>query len=323
MPEATQPNKHSKDGQYSTPILVIFFNREEYLKRLLERIREIAPCKLYLAADGPRADRPGEAEKCDAIRKMALSMIDWPCDARTLFRAKNIGCGLSVSGAISWFFENEPEGIVLEDDCLVDKSFFRFASEMLERYRDDERIGVISAMNIAGTDVPFRHSYAFSRLFSGLWGWASWRRVWKDFDIDFKILPELEANDEMFFARDFHERWFISTSLKGIKEIGGYNTWDYQVTFANLINSRLSVVPNVNLVHNLGNGGDATHDQNQILVKATSQAFQMSFPLSHPPYVMANSRYDDFYKKSIMQKAPSCLWRFMKWVQRAINRNKS
>ena len=224
----------------------------------------------------------------------------------------NLGCGKAVSEAISWFFSHEPEGIILEDDCLIDISFFDFAAEMLERFREDERIGVVSALNIAGTAVPFKHSYAFSRLVCGCWGWASWRRVWKDYDIDCKLLHELERENELFFARDFHERWFMTTSLKGIQELGGYNTWDYQLAFANFIQSRLNIVPEVNMVQNLGDTGDGTHTPSYVLHQATREAKLLLFPLRHPPYVMPNERYDAFYKRYVMAPSPSWIRRAMK-----------
>ena len=290
----------------------MFFNREDCLRRVLERVREVRPKRLYLAADGPRLDRPGEATACESVRRMAVDLVDWPCELKTLFRDKNLGCGKAVSEAISWFFSHEPEGIILEDDCLVDVSFFDFAAEMLERFRDDERIGVISALNVAGTAVPFNHSYAFSRLVCGCWGWASWRRVWKDYDIDCRLLPELERENELFFARDFHEQWFMTTSLKGIQELGGYNTWDYQLAFANLIQSRLNIVPEVNMVQNLGDSGDGTHIPSRVLHQATHETKRLSFPLRHPPYVMPNERYDAFYKRYVMASPPSWIRRAMK-----------
>ncbi|MBR6373754.1 MAG: hypothetical protein IKS20_11285, partial [Victivallales bacterium] len=243
---------------------------------------------------------------------MALEMINWQCCVKTLFRDHNLGCGRAVSEAISWFFENESEGIIIEDDCLLDTSFFRFAAEMLERYRNDERIALISALNIAGKAVNFDASYNFSRLLFGCWGWASWRRVWKDFDIDCNLLDTLEAKNELFFAQDYQERWFITTSLKGIREIGDYNTWDYQLTFACLLQSRLSIVPKTNLVQNLGDTPDGTHTPSRTLHNATRQAGNLDFPLLHPPYVMPNTNYDNFYKQNVMPKPPAFFHRLIK-----------
>src|SRR5690349_2048344 len=127
-------------------ILFLVFNRPETTARVFEAIRAAQPPRLYVAADGPRASRIGESERCDLTRRIA-SAVDWPCDITTLFRAANLGCKNAVSSAISWFFEHEEEGVILEDDCLPDPSFFRYCDELLAHYRDDTRIGLISGNN--------------------------------------------------------------------------------------------------------------------------------------------------------------------------------
>ena len=303
---------------FNTPILLIIFNRADCLQQVFQRIRELQPAKLYLAADGPRPSHPEDVRNCEAARRIVINNIDWPCQFITRLNEQNLGCGRGVSSAISWFFEHEPEGIILEDDCLVDSSFFPFAQEMLEKYRDDQRIGVISALNMAGGAVSCRHSYMFSKMTCALWGWASWRRVWKDFDLDCKLLPELEENNELFFSADEKEKWFLTTSVKSIYEIGNYNTWDYQFTFANLIHSRLSIVPRQNMVQNLGDTGDGTHSPNALLHQATRTARPMFFPLVHPPYMMPNLPYDQFYSRHIMIQPPSGVRRGMAKLAKAM-----
>ncbi len=303
---------------FNTPVLLIIFNRTVCLQRVFQRIREIRPAKLYLAADGPRTSRPEDVEKCEAARRLIINNIDWPCQLYTHLNEQNLGCGRGPASAITWFFEHEEEGIILEDDCLVDSSFFTFAQELLEKYRDDQRVGVISAMNMVGDAVPCQHSYMFSRITFGLWGWASWRRVWKDYDIDCKTLPELEKNNELFFSDDPAVKWFFTISIKGIYEIGGYNGWDFQFGFANLIQSRLSIVPRQNLVQNLGDTGDGTHEPSKILHQATRTAHSMPFPLVHPPYVMPNLTYDRFYSKHVMIQPPCAARRFATRIAKAI-----
>ena len=135
---------------FNTPVPLIIFNRTNCLQRVFQRIREIRPAKLYLAADGPRPSRPEDVEKCEAARRLIINNIDWPCQLFTHLNEQNLGCGRGPASAITWFFEQEEEGIILEDDCLVDSSFFTFAQELLEQYRDDQRVGVISAMNMVG-----------------------------------------------------------------------------------------------------------------------------------------------------------------------------
>ena len=131
---------------FSTPVLLIAFNRPERTAQVLQSLAEIRPQKLYVACDGPRPERLDEVRRCEAVRAL-VSQLDWPCQLRTLFQPSNLGCRAGVTAALDWFFEQEEEGIVLEDDIVADPSFFRFCQELLERYRHDERVGVIAANN--------------------------------------------------------------------------------------------------------------------------------------------------------------------------------
>ena len=159
-----------------TPILFLVFNRPDTTSKVFQRIREIQPLKLFIAADGPRPEKEGEKEKCETVKRSVLENIDWPCEVKTLFRNNNLGCGKAVSNAITWFFQNVEEGIILEDDILPDKSFFNFCKDLLEKYRYDERIKVIGGSNIH-KKAGIKDSYYFSSI-CRIWGWASWRRVW-------------------------------------------------------------------------------------------------------------------------------------------------
>lgn len=319
----------SEASLYPIPILLIVFNRLECLRQVFQRIREVRPQRLYVAADGPRTDRKGEAEQCAAVRDYVLGHIDWECQVETLFREQNLGCGKAVSSAISWFFSQEELGVILEDDCLVDKSFFPYAAELLERFRDDQRIGVISALNFLSGSIRTRHSYYFSRVDCGLWGWASWRRVWKDFDLDVKLFPELLTNDELFCCQGERERWVLTTSLNGLLELGDYNTWDYQLAFACQVNSRLSIVPSVNLVENLGVMGEATHTVQREISRRRLVAESMPFPLRHPPYIMSHLEHDRRIVREVFPQPPCFMRRWLgrfarkwapKWLWQLRNR---
>ena len=159
---------------YQLPILLIIFNKVNETQQVFSAIRRQKPERLYIAADGPRPEKPGEAETCKAVRKQVLESIDWECDVQTMFREQNVGCGRGPSEAISWFFSHVPEGIILEDDCLPNDSFFRFCAELLPIYRDDKRISIISGNNfqpVQPMDIEF--DYFFS-IFPSTNGWASW-----------------------------------------------------------------------------------------------------------------------------------------------------
>ena len=178
--------KFSAEPPFSvnTPVLFLIFNRPETTEIVFSVIRKAEPPRLYVAADGPRPDYPNDAESCEIVRAIATD-VNWDCKVKTLFRDQNLGCKLAASKAIDWFFEQELEGIILEDDCLPDQSFFWFCQELLGKYRDDTRI-----MHIGGTNFQFgkertKYSYYFSR-YAHVWGWASWRRAWKFYDVEMK-----------------------------------------------------------------------------------------------------------------------------------------
>jgi len=162
-----------------TAVLLITFNRLEYLQRTFTVVRKVKPPRLYIASDGPRPQKEGEKELVEKVRNWMLSHIDWPCEVKTRFLETNSGgCKYGVSGAVSWLFANEPEGIILEDDCVPDETFFSYCEELLEKYRDDKRIWHIAGDAPIEVDIP--ESYYFAKI-QHCWGWASWADRWKHF----------------------------------------------------------------------------------------------------------------------------------------------
>lgn len=273
----------------TTPILFLVFNRPSTTKIVFESIRNAKPKKLYIAADGPRKGKADEIEKCMEVRAIA-SNVDWDCEVKTLFRDENYGCGRGVSHAITWFFENEPEGIVLEDDCVPNPSFFRYCAELLERYRDDKRIMEISGNNLRpeGYCPDEDSSYTFSNL-NGIWGWASWRRAWNLYDYEMKDYKTIKENGYLnqkynsVFEKDYFNWVFERTYL--FPEI----TWDYQWEFVKRVNSGLTIVPQKNLVVNIGFGADATSTTSTNNPANNLKCETLRFPLKHPAYVMADA----------------------------------
>lgn len=243
-----------------SPLLFLVFNRPDTTCEVFEKIREYKPKKLYIAADGPRDNREGEADKVVKVRKIATA-VDWPCEVKTLFRDENLGCKKAVSEGISWFFEHEEQGIILEDDCLPHPDFFRFCENLLERYADDERIWVITGNNFQNGIKRGDASYYFSR-FNHVWGWASWRRAWQKADMDIKFWPEWKKSSEWktfwsdSVARKYWERIFDQMYRHEI------DTWDYPWTASVWYHEGMTATPNVNLVSNIGFGEDATHTSN-------------------------------------------------------------
>ncbi|HNP98784.1 MAG TPA: glycosyltransferase family 2 protein [Bacteroidia bacterium] len=245
-------------GKEGTAVLFLIFNRPDTTKRVFEAIKAARPPRLYVAADGPRPDRSGEAEKC-AQARLIVEEIDWPCEVLTLFRDVNLGCRNAVSGAITWFFQQEEEGIILEDDCLPGPSFFHFCQLMLEKYRHSPQIMHIGGNNFLSneTDVP-EASHYFSR-FNHIWGWATWRRAWEKYDPTLRTLPiYLQSNiTSNQFGSNFSQYYWLVKFIDTYH--GKIDTWDYQWTFCIWRCNGLSITPDVNLVSNIGFNQQATH----------------------------------------------------------------
>ena len=271
-----------------TPLLFMIFNRPEPTWRVFAEIRKARPEKLFIAADGPRLDRPENIEKCRQAREI-IKKIDWPCEVKTLFREKNLGCKFGASTAITWFFENVEEGIILEDDCLPDQSFFRFCAEMLEHFRDNTKISMISGCNESQA-TPSPYSYIYSR-YGHLWGWASWRHVWNQYDVTMKIwasrknrrLIKKAINDKYMWN---YRVWHYIETYEGRKD-----TWDYQWETYRLLHHQYAVIPTKNMIHNLGFGPEATHTiQTSSYLIMPRQSVE--FPLKHNPEIVPNDAYD-------------------------------
>ena len=198
----------------NTPILFLVFNRLDATKQVFEVIRKVVPSKLYIGCDGPRDNREGEDKKVKAVREYVLDSIDWDCEIKTLFREKNLGCGKAVSSAISWFFENEEMGIILEDDCLPSLSFFPYCEELLIKYKEDARIYHISGHNPL-TYTKTKYSYYFVRI-QHCWGWASWRRAWEKYNFDITDLDDFIEQKKInkIFTRSVDRNYWIDPFKK-------------------------------------------------------------------------------------------------------------
>lgn len=274
-----------------TPLLLIAWRRPHTLRQVIDAIRPVAPNRIFVACDGPNPERPGEAEKVAATRAVIEHEIDWPCQIERLYSDVNQGCRLGPSRAITWFFAQVEEGIVLEDDCVPHPDFFPFCTELLERYRDDERIFLITGHNREGVTDTLGN-YFFSKL-GGIWGWASWRRAWAKNVISTTLIEEakrLHILENLVSGELASERY-----AKCIDSLTGQlDAWDYEWGFCRLVNSGLCCVPRVNLISNVGNDAFATHTHglppNEIF------ADRLLFPLSHSQFVVPLQAYDSLYE---------------------------
>jgi len=275
-----------------TPVLFLIFNRPEKTGTVFQAIRKARPRHLYIAADGPREHVAADRKKCEATRE-AVAQVDWPCEVRTLYREKNLGCRYAVSSAITWFFDQVEDGIILEDDCLPHPDFFTFCSALLNKYSTDDRV-----MHISGANFQFGihrgdpdDSYYFSRI-SHIWGWASWRRAWKHYDVDMKDFPSFFKNlptQSPFTSRESQRYWLFHFKRMYHKA----DTWDYQWTYAVMKNNGYCIMPNVNLISNIGFGGDATH-ATQKVDRLANMATSPLGNLVHPSRLEFSELADDY-----------------------------
>ena len=254
------------------------FNRPDTTAQVFEAIRQAKPPRLYVAADGPREGREGEAERVAKVRQIATA-VDWPCEVKTLFRDKNLGCKFAVSSAITWFFEEEDQGIILEDDCLPSQSFFWFCEAMLNKYKNDESIYVISGHNRLPEDICIKEDYVFCK-YSSIWGWASWASVWKNYDVGISTWPVVRKRlikniSTHIPTQRFWNNVFDKTYNREI------DTWDYQLLFLMLSNSAMGILPRLNLVSNIGFGPDATHTFIMPASLVNNKAFDISPPFKN------------------------------------------
>ncbi|CAK8724883.1 Hemolytic protein HlpA-like protein [Candidatus Electrothrix laxa] len=299
-------------------ILFLVFNRPGTTKKVFEAIRQAQPSKLYVAADGARSDIVGEEKKVQEVRCIATN-VDWDCEVKTLFRDQNLGCKMAVSSAITWFFEHEEEGIILEDDCLPDQTFFPYCEELLERYRNDTRIMAISGDNFQQGKKRTEYSYYFSR-YNHVWGWASWRRAWKFYDKELLSWPEIKSygllNDIAGGNEALANYW---GNIFDTCYTGQIDTWDYQWMFSCWIQSGLTILPNVNLISNIGFDVHATHTKKQDDKHACMPVEMIECPLAHPPFVIRGAIADAFTDRNtfgIKQPQPSLIYRLIDQVRK-------
>ncbi|AWW47463.1 glycosyltransferase family 2 protein [Polynucleobacter paneuropaeus] len=281
--------------QLTTPVAFFIFNRPRETRRVFEEIAKAKPKTLFVIADGPRPNVMGEDIKVFETREI-IKKINWDCELLTNFSNINLGCKVRVSSGIDWLFEKVEEAIILEDDCLPEPSFFQFCQELLERYRYDSRIGMISGDNF---QFGFRlndDSYYFSNM-SHIWGWATWRSRWQsDYDVSMQHWPKVRNEQRVsdWTAIKSEQKSLIRNFEKTYQ--GKIDTWDHQWNFCSRNNGRISVMPNVNLISNIGFGIGATHTiRGSELANMTLE--KMQFPLKHPVGIHASTIMDTRFHK--------------------------
>ena len=279
------------------PLLLIAFNRPEHLSALIEKLRNTQPSRIYLAIDGPRAGHANDEDMVLACRDL-VQKIDWDTEVRTLFQDRNLGCGLGVSAAISWFFEHEERGIILEDDILPENSFFEFCSELLDRYEANERVLAISGCNFVPPEFQERPDlpYRFSRV-PHIWGWATWRRSWSLHNLDMRAWNKELPARKLWKATGRSPQGFIFwKSIFDLMAGQKVDTWDMQLVFQGMARDMWTATSNVNLVQNIGFGELSTHTHER--PGYLRESGEVSLPLVSVP-VEVDEKADNWSRRAV------------------------
>jgi hypothetical protein len=282
--------EYYKNG-FDTPILFIIFNRPDTTQQVFDQIKKIKPKKLFITADGPRNDE--EKEMCIKTR-LITEQIDWNCEVKKNYSDKNLGCKIGVSSGINWFFNQAESGIILEDDCLPNLSFFWFCEQMLRYYENNKKIGMITGDNFQNGKARGDGSYYFSGM-ANIWGWATWKRAWKYYDIQMNDYPNFKKNNDIkkIWRKKYIQKfWLEKFDLAYNNQI---DTWDYQWTYTICKNKLLSITPNKNLVTNIGFGTEATHTKKDKDI-ANLETITIK-TIKHPKKIKQNLRADYYYFK--------------------------
>lgn len=305
------------DFQLKTPVVLIIFKRPDTTEKVFEAIRQAKPPKLLVIADAPRLDRPGEAEKCAATKKI-IDRVDWDCDVLTNYTDVNLGCAKRVASGLDWVFEQVSEAIILEDDCLPHPSFFSYCEKLLEYYRHDQRI-----MSIGGTNFQFGakitdYSYYHS-CYHDCWGWATWKRAWQYFDFEMELWSKLGDSNflsDQLVTPKAAKYWakYFQITYEGNKDC-----WFYRWLFACWIQNGLAIVPNVNLISNIGFGIDGTHTlEDSPFSNMITEA--MELPIIHPPFVFQNKYADKLNQNNRFDVETDILIRIQKKTKKILNK---
>ncbi len=279
----------------TAPVALIIFKRPELTAKVFEAIRQAQPSTLVVIADGPRTDKKGEAEACIAARAITEN-VDWPCRIIRHYSEKNLGCRDRVSSGLDLVFNEFDRAIILEDDCVPEPGFFRFCDELLERYRDDQRVMAISGDNFQFGNYQPEYSYYFSR-YPHVWGWATWRRAWRHYDVAMPDWPQ--HRDNGWLAELFDDRKTIKFWQEVFQSVydGRVDTWDHQWTYACWRQNSLTALPGVNLISNIGFDEDATHTRRSGLF-SHMQVQSLDFPLRHPAAIVRDFRADNYTQRN-------------------------
>jgi hypothetical protein len=285
----------------TTPVALLVFNRPETTARVFSAIREARPAQLLVVADGPRSNRPDDLIKCAEVSRI-VDQVDWPCTVLKNYADVNLGCRMRVSSGLDWVFSQVEEAIILEDDCLPHPFFFEFCERLLVYYKTDTRIMHIGGSNYQSGKKRGEGSYYFSRL-NHIWGWATWRRAWKFYDVGMGTFPSFLSTNQIanVFTELEVQAYWINSFLSIYRN--KLDTWDYQWTYAMWCQDGLAILPNVNMIANIGFHSEATHTKDSSSLFANMPTFSMDL-IEHPSCVLPDIEADKYSYNLLFKPGP-------------------
>ena len=247
---------------FSTPILLIAFNRPDHTRLVLTEIVKAAPKDLFVFQDGARNDCPEDVEKCQKVRRVVEELTSGLSGLSTHFYYSdtNLGCGPGPAAALAWFFDQVESGIIFEDDAVPHPDFFSYAGQLLERYKDDSSVCAIGSMNVDAQRWG-DSSYYFSMMNRNLCAWATWRRAWQRFDLRLMNTSRRQLSRALrYYKCGVLEREYWCDRLDEVHKNGCEGkSWDIQFFMSIWLNGGKGIIPSVNLSSNIGTVGEATH----------------------------------------------------------------
>ena len=297
--------------EIQVPILLIGFNRPHYIRKIINQLSIIKPQKLYVSIDGARVNKPNDIKLIEDVKSIVKN-INWACETHYLFHENNVGAEVNVSNAISWVLKNEESVIVNEDDILAPYSFYRFMQDMLIKYKDDDRIAMVSGNNFTENYKMKQGDYCFAK-YGHIHGWATWKRVWEKYDLNEDIKDEYLNIDYLKRNTANDEIAYRSLQIfQLIKVNKAYQTWDYMFSYFRMKNGLLSIIPQKHLTCNIGIYGLHHNEFNCTYhMKKTDENF---IALKHPHNVIWDKSYDIYHYNRYIN--PS-------WLQKKFIRIKS
>lgn len=283
---------------FSTPILLITFNRPDHVRQVLIEIRKQQPMQLYVCQDGARVGNALDQQRVQQVRDVINELVDWPCELHTLYQEKNLGCGPGPVAGISWFFSQVKMGIVLEDDCVPSNTLFQFFEDLLIKYKDDDSIAIITGTNVLKRWRSNKGDYFIAKTGGMTMGaWASWRRAWELFDKDLVSWKDVNNRDKLkkFIGKDEYDVY--EPILDEICMNSSKDIWDYQWAYSRWVNEKYSLVSTINQMSNIGFCAESTHTANNKDRRSKMQLYSCVFPLT-----IVSKTYDKLFDWVMFQR---------------------